>query len=160
MQITVHMGEIKVIKAEQSAVSPGLGSCVAVVLYDRKLLIGCVGHVMRPCIKEACDTSQPARFADMAVGMMVERMTALGSRIEDIWAKIFGGANMFPDLISKGSLMDVGALNILAVKQELKRYNIQIIAEEIGGHVGRSVFFDVNNGSVVVRSAYLEEKRY
>jgi chemotaxis receptor (MCP) glutamine deamidase CheD len=67
---------------------------------------------------------------------------------------------MFPEIISSDSLMDIGKKNILAVRQELKKQNIEIIAEEVGDHIGRTVLFDTRDGSVAVKTAVSESRNY
>ncbi|MFH1436178.1 MAG: chemotaxis protein CheD [Pseudomonadota bacterium] len=160
MEFTVGIGQITVSGNPGLLKSLGIGSCVAIALYDRKAGIGALAHIMLPCIKEAYNKSQPARFADVAVGMMIEEMESRGARVRNVSAKIFGGANMFPRIIPEGSPMNVGKRNVQAVRDELKRNGIRIIAEETGGSVGRSIAFDVSDGSVTVGTAMLEKKKY
>ena len=160
MEITVGMGEIRVAKAPDLLMAVGLGSCVAVAIYDKDAEIGSLAHIVLPHLKEAQDKSHPTRFTDVAIEEMIHRMKRQGARIQNVKAKIFGGANMFPELISSASTMDVGKRNILAVRDELRKHNVQIVAEEVGGHVGRTVLFDTRDGSVVVKTAHLEASKY
>ncbi len=81
-------------------------------------------------------------------------MKKMGSKSNRLKAKIFGGANMFPDIIVSDSPMDIGQRNILAVKKELRKYSISITTEELGGHIGRSVIFDTKDGTVVVNTIH------
>jgi chemotaxis protein CheD len=160
MEITVGIGDIKVTESPHVLRIVGLGSCIAVVLYDRSTRIGGLAHVMLPHIEESHDKSNPSRFSDIAVGMMIEEMERRGARTQEIRAKIFGGSNMFPEIIFSNGSMDIGKRNILAVKEELKRYNIQIAASEVGDHIGRTVLFDTGDGSVLVKTAPLEWRKY
>ena len=160
MEITVGIGDIKVTESPHILRIVGLGSCIAVVLYDRSTRIGGLAHVMLPHIEESHDKSNPSRFSDIAVGMMIEEMERRGARTQEIRAKIFGGSNMFPEIIFSNGSMDIGKRNILAVKEELKRYNIQIAASEVGDHIGRTVLFDTGDGSVLVKTAPLEWRKY
>ncbi len=160
MEITVGIGDIKVTESPHILRIVGLGSCIAVVLYDRSTRIGGLAHVMLPHIEESHDKSNPTRFSDIAVGMMIEEMERRGARIQEIRAKIFGGSNMFPEIIFSNSSMDIGKRNILSVKEELKRYNIKIAASEVGDHIGRTVLFDTGDGSVLVKTAPLEWRKY
>jgi len=91
---------------------------------------------------------------------LIEKMKKRGSRIQGIKAKVFGGANMFPEIISFGKPMDIGKKNIQAVREELKRHNIEIIAEEVGDHIGRTVLFDTGDGSVAVKTTRSKGKKY
>jgi len=160
MEITVGIGDIKVTKPPHILRIVGLGSCIAVVLYDSSTRIGGLAHVMLPHIDESHDMSNPARFSDIAVGMMIEEMERRGARIQEIRAKIFGGSNMFPEIILSNGSMDIGKRNILSVEEELKRYNIQISASEVGDNMGRTVLFDTGDGSVIVKTAHLEWRKY
>ena len=160
MESTVGMGEIMVAESPNLLRSVGIGSCIAVTLYDRDTTIGGLAHIVLPCIEEAHNKSHPARFTDVAIGMMIDEMKGQGARIQDIRAKIFGGANMFPEIISSDSTMDIGKRNISAVREELEKHNIEIIAEEVGDHIGRTVLFNTEDGSVVVKTAHNGEKKY
>jgi chemotaxis protein CheD len=160
MESTVGMGEIMVAESPNLLRSVGLGSCIAVTLYDRDTTIGGLAHIVLPCIEEAHNKSHPARFSDVAIGMMIDEMKVQGARIQNVRAKIFGGANMFPEIISSDSTMDIGRRNISAVREELEKHNIEIIAEEVGDHIGRTVLFNTDDGSVVVKTAHNGEKKY
>lgn len=154
------MGEIKVTNSPHLLRAVGLSSCVAVALYDKDSSIGGLAHLMLPYFEEAHDRSNPTRFADVAISMMIDEIKNRGGQIQNIKAKIFGGANMFPGIIFSDSNMDVGKRNILAVREELKKHNIEIIASDIGGHIGRTILFDTREGSVVVKSVPSEAKKY
>ena len=160
MESTVGMGEIMVTESPNLLRSVGIGSCIAVTLYDRDTTVGGLAHVVLPRIEEAHNKSHPARFSDVAIGMMIEQMKAQGASIQNTRAKMFGGANMFPEIISSDSAMDIGKRNISAVREELEKHNIEIIAQEVGDHIGRTVLFNTEDGSVVIRTAHNGEKRY
>ncbi len=160
MESTVGMGEIMVAESPNLLRAVGIGSCIAVTLYDRDTTIGSLAHIVLPCIEEAHNKSHPARFTDVAIGMMIDEMKAQGAHIQDIRAKIFGGANMFPEIISADSTMNIGGRNISAVREELEKHNIEIVAEEVGDNIGCSVFFNTEDGSVIVKTAHNGEKKY
>ena len=88
--------------------------------------------------------------------MMVNEMTGLGCKKEDMVAKIFGGSNMFPNLLK----MTIGDDNVVATKENLQKLKIPLLAQETGGNVGRSVWFDGSDGSVVVGKVSGETKQY
>lgn len=160
MPIAVGMGEIEVAKSPRLLAAAGIGSCVAVALYDEDTRIGGLAHIMLPCKEESDEKSPATRFTDVALGEIIDEMKKQGARVAHIKAKIFGGANMFPGMILSDSLMDVGKRNILAVREELKRHHIEIVAEEVGDHVGRSVLLNTGDGSVVVKTVGSGEKTY
>ena len=160
METSVELGEIEVTESPHILMAVGIGSCVAVTLYDTNTRIGSFAHIMLPYMEEAHDKSHPAKFADVAISMMINEIKTRGAQIQNLEAKIFGGANMFPDIISADSTMDVGKRNILAVREELERHNIRIAASEAGDHIGRTVSFDTKDGSVVVKSVHSGARKY
>jgi len=129
--------------------SIGLGSCIAVILHDKKRSVGGVAHVMLPNSNEKKD--RPGKFADTAVPKLLEDLVADGSNKRDIVAKIAGGSSMFKQF--KGNL-DIGGRNIEAVKEVLQQYKIPLEAEDTGGSVGRSIMYDPGQkGVIFVRRA-------
>lgn len=160
MEITVGMGEIRVAESPHLLKVIGIGSCMAVALYDRCAGIGGLAHVLLPYVEESHDKSHSTRFTDVAIRMLIEEMTRRGAQVQNIKAKIFGGANMFPEIIQPESAMDIGKRNILAVKEQLKKHNVEVVASEVGDNIGRTVVFDTRDGSAIVRTACSEERKY
>ncbi len=152
MEITVGIGEMKVASSPCLLRAMGIGSCVVVALYDKYTKIGGIAHIMLPDIEMAHDRFRPARFANVAIGMMIGEMKSKGAEIRRIEGRIFGGANMFPGIISSDSEMDIGKANIRMAKRELEKHGIEIIVEDVGDHVGRTVLFDTQDGSVTVKA--------
>jgi chemotaxis protein CheD len=71
-------------------------------------------------------------------------MMAMGCRLENMTAKIFGGAALFQ---STGQYRDsLGAKNVAAAIQMLRNADIPIVARETGGKHGRKVIFDTEEG--------------
>ena len=155
MEIAVGMGEIQVTQAPTTLKAIGIGSCIALTLYDSQSRIGGLAHILLPSISESTDMAYPNRFADCAVGALIDKMHSRGADVDNIEAKVFGGANMFPDAVSPNSSLDIGKRNLKAVFKELKRLGIEVVATSVGGHVGRTVVFDTEEGSVLVRSTPL-----
>lgn len=158
--ILVSMAECKVTKCPAILSSVGVGSCIAVVLYDPIQKIGGLAHIMLPSIHAFKNKSRPGKFADAAIKIVLEKMETLGARKHRIRAKIFGGANMFPSIVTRSFLMNIGERNAQAVREELGKKRISIVAEEIGGNFGRTVFFDLENGKVRVKNIFGEERIY
>jgi chemotaxis protein CheD len=160
MEIAVGMGEIEVTESPHILMAVSIGSCVAVALYDVGAKIGGLAHIMLPHIADIQNRYHPTRFADFAIPTMIDEMKRRGAQFQNITAKIFGGGNMFPEIITPDSPLDVGKRNILAVREELKNRNIQITAEETGDHIGRTIIFNTGDGSVLIRSVYSGERIY
>ena len=129
----------------------GLGSCVAIVLYDADRRVGGLAHVLLPSESLAQDRSNRAKFPATAVPMLLEQMQQLGARPTRITARIVGGASMFAALLPAGGLQ-MGERNLLATRDALGKARLPITGEDVGGGHGRSVFFHIATGTVQVRS--------
>ncbi len=133
--MNVGIGEYKIRKTQISSI--GLGSCVAFILYDRRLKMGGLAHVMLP--ESNGKNERPGKFADTAVPPhLVSEMEKHGSSRRNMSAYLVGGASMFQQFKEN---LDIGNRNIIALKKHLNEMNIPIESEDTGGKSGRSVFF-------------------
>jgi chemotaxis protein CheD len=130
----------------------GLGSCVAIALYDASTKVGALAHVLLPTPAMSRDTSNPAKFPETIVPVMLAEMRRLGAgAASGVRAKIVGGASMFGQLVS-GTGINVGERNVAATREALAANGIAIVAEDTGLDYGRSVYFHLADGRVEVRS--------
>lgn len=129
----------------------GLGSCVAIALYDRETQVGALAHILLPNPSMSRETGNPAKFPATIVPLMLEEMRALGSPDARVSAKIVGGASMFGQLVN-GTGINVGERNVVATREALALAGIPIIAEDTGLDYGRSVYFHLVDGRLNVRS--------
>jgi len=132
-------------------VTLGLGSCVAIMLHAPGIPAGGMAHVLLPSKSLARDQHNPAKFPETAVPLLVERLKAMGADPKQLVAKLAGGASMFASLMTPGT-MQMGERNIVAARNALRAADIRLVAEAVGGEVGRTVRFDVADGSVEIRS--------
>ncbi len=147
----VGMGEFRVEPAPHRLLAYGLGSCVAVFLYDAGARIGGLAHVMLPGGADARRaTEQPGKFADLALDLMVRELARRGAGRARLAAKLFGGANMFP-MIDTGGRPPIGERNIAAVRGRLVDLAIPIVAADTGGDFGRTVEADLASGVATVK---------
>jgi chemotaxis protein CheD len=129
----------------------GLGSCVAILLHDAVARVGGLAHVLLPHASMSRDQSNPAKFPETAVPLLLGEMGSLGARVDRMTAKIVGGASMFGALIPSGSI-NIGERNIAAVRDALSQARVPIVAEDVGSDYGRSVYLFTGDGRVEVRS--------
>ena len=120
-----------------------LGSCVAVCLFDQKLKIGGINHFMLP-LWNGNGLASP-KFGNIATEKLIEKMLKNGSSVNNLVAKVFGGANQM------NSSMDIGARNIEIAKEVLAHHGISIIAENLGGNVGRKLKYHTGTGQVMMK---------
>jgi chemotaxis protein CheD len=128
----------------------GLGSCVAVALHDPDSGVSALAHVMLPRKGGSDDGDSPGKFADTAVKAMLSEMAEQGADRGNVRAKVVGGSEMFD---FSGIAEGVGRRNVEAVERELESHDIPIEAEDVGGDHGRSVRFDGETGTLVLKTA-------
>jgi chemotaxis protein CheD len=128
----------------------GLGSCVAIALYDPTTRVGALAHVLLPSESMARDTSNRAKFPAAAVPLLLARMKELGSR-SGVSARLVGGASMFASLLPNGTA-NIGERNIAASRAALAAAGVPLLAEDVGGDYGRSVYFHLMDGRIEVHS--------
>jgi chemotaxis protein CheD len=156
---SVGVAELKVSDDSGILASYGLGSCVAVAMYDPLKKVGGLAHVMLPESRGTDSEENPGKFADKAVSRLVEGLVQLGARRTGLRCKIAGGSKMFdiPGNNHRAANLPhthIGARNVDRVKRELKRLRIPLVGEDTGGNYGRSIKFDTSTGEVTVKSIY------
>lgn len=150
----VDMGRYAVAHNPTVLVALGLGSCIGVVIYDEEKHIGGLAHVMLPESRESAKGNKGLnmnKFADVAIPSMVEEMKHKGCSVERMKAKIAGGAHMFTGIMDS-EMMDIGKRNDEAVREELKKLGIPLLAHETGGTVGRTVRLDTATGRFMIKT--------
>ncbi len=150
-ELRVKVADYAVADGTALLVTVGLGSCVAIALHDPQARVGGLAHVLLPSTGMSQDRGNRAKFPSTAVPLLCERMQALGARVGRIRAKIVGGASMFTSLLSSTGLQ-IGERNVVATRAALERAGIPIVAQEVGGDYGRSVYFHVHDGRLIVKS--------
>jgi chemotaxis protein CheD len=145
----VAIGEIVVDGSGAVLAAYGVGSCVVVVLHDREKYIGGLAHCLLPD-----DDTNSLKTPQGAVTTAVKKMVSIGARQEHITAKVIGGSKMFEEFERHA----IGYRNVIQARKVLANLTIPIVAEDVYGNWGRSVFFDVQSGSVKVTSFRHGEK--
>ncbi len=149
--IRIGIADLNVGKSPDILVTLGLGSCVGIALYDKVTKIGGLAHIMLPDSKQARTGQNPAKFADTAIPMLVEKMERAGASRSRIVAKIAGGAQMF-SFSDKNLQLSIGKRNVEAVKKVLASEKIPLVAEDTGGNHGRSVELHTDTGKFIVKT--------
>lgn len=155
-QITVAMAAFEVAKAPYILMTPGLGSCIGLCIYDPIKKVAGMAHIMLPTFAKGAGNDIP-KYADTAIRAMIPRILDSGACKNNLKAKMAGGAQMFnfPD---RPTLLKVGERNVEAVKEELTAQNIPLVAEDVGGHFGRTIFFEIETGNLRIRTINHGEK--
>jgi len=150
-EVIVKVADWAAERGDGVLVTLGLGSCVAIMLHDAQTNAGAMAHVLLPSISLARDITNRAKFPETAVPLLIERLKGLGADPRRLVAKLAGGASMFGQLVTPGTIQ-MGERNLLASRSALRAAAIPIIRESVGGERGRSLRFHVKDGRVEIRS--------
>ena len=120
-----------------------LGSCVGIAIWDERS--GCAGlaHAMLP--ESNGNVGLPGKFVDTAVALLKQTLMKNGANLYSLRAKMTGGSVMFGS-----SAETVGERNCEAVREQLKKNQIRLVAEHIGGEKGRVVRFCLKTRAIEV----------
>lgn len=152
MAINVRMAEWKKAQAPDSLKTLGLGSCVAVVIYDEGVKKAAMAHVMLPSSKmDRSGSFNAGKYADTAIPEMIAALCKWGARRHHLKAKMAGGAQMF-QFLSDGPALSVGKRNVTACMNALAENGIPLIMQDTGGTKGRSVEYFCADGTFAVRT--------
>ncbi len=143
---SIGMGQIGVGR-DGGTLRTFLGSCVGLVLLDRRRRLAGVAHIVLPDSRG--QGQPPGKYADTAVPETVRRLKELadGDALH-LTAKIAGGAKMLP--FQQGQT--IGEQNVQAVERMLAAEGIAIVGRCCGGEHGRRLVVDVATGVVTVET--------
>ena len=148
-KLVIGIADMKMAKERGMLVTYALGSCIGICLYDAKIKLGAMVHIMLPINMETGRT-HTMKYADTGIRETLRLMEAKGALRSRITAKIAGGAKMF-SVSGGGALGNIGQRNIESVHLCLKRENIRILNEDVVGSSARTLRFHVSNGMGCVR---------
>ncbi len=150
-QILVPLGEYLVSDDPQKELVTVVGSCVAVILYDRENQIGGLAHIVLPGRRLSIrKNDKSAYYADTGVFLLIEEMIKKKAQKENISAYLAGGASLNSKVDNNET---IGRKNIASVVSILRKKDTYIKKKDkdIGGFSGRRVVLDIGTGDVKVR---------
>jgi chemotaxis protein CheD len=152
-EIVVNVADFAVARERGRLTTAGLGSCVAVALYDPMVRIAALVHVLLPSVSAGRGPIRPAKFAETAVPFLLDEMRHAGAAGPYL-AKLAGGARMFAALLAPaaGGGVNMGERNVAAARRALEATGVRLVAEDVGGEHGRNVAVDVATFTVTVTS--------
>ena len=125
----------------------GLGSCIALILFDYKKNVSGMSHILLPKVHNKIIIKFPHKYANLSAKTLTQDLISQGAAKENIRAIIVGGSTIF----DSGHNI-IGLDNTIVIKEELEKLKIKIIKEDTGGSKGRIVIFDTKDFSVYVKS--------
>lgn len=127
-----------------------LGSCVAIIVYEKELKMAALMHVALPDsnVNSEKAARSPGYFADTGVLQILRELRDNKARRKNISIKLIGGSN----IMDENHHFDIGKRNVLAIKKLLWKYQLGVIAEDTGGDISRTVTVTVETGAVAISS--------
>ena len=150
--IIVGLGEVKISEDPESVLAClGLGSCIAISVFDPVAKIGGMAHVVLPA-SHGKTGDRAARYADVAVPLLLEKLKERGAKDSRLVINLVGGAQMSlaPGM---GTAFKIGDDNTAAVLAALAAEGLKPKAVETGGHKGRTMRLFIESGKAMVASA-------
>lgn len=146
----VGIAEMKVARGPDIVTTLGLGSCVGVTLYDPRLQIGGLVHVLLPSSGDG-SVAVPAKYADSGIPELADRLLRMGASRNRLVAKIAGGANMFSST-GKSDVFRIGQRNAEMCSKVLAEQKIRLVFSDTGGNYGRTIELDTGSGRLLIKT--------
>lgn len=148
MKILPHVwlqpGELFVSRVP-TVVTTILGSCVTVCLFHSKYSAGAMCHCLLPSGVDGNESIY--RYVDSTLPRMMQKFQDIGLPLKGMKAKLFGGAVSRIRKTSTSALL-VGPANIEMARNVLRKLEIPLVAECVGGHKGYKLHFHSGTGDV------------
>lgn len=158
--MTVPMGESRVSTAGVPLRTIGLGSCLAIVIFASATRLAGLAHCMLPMADDAVprdavpEAGSPlhhrARYVQTAIPELLRQLRDAGA-VAPFTATLVGGACLFPSLAA-GAVGDIAGANVTMARSLLAEMAVPVRAEDVGGHVGRSIVADPRTQRVLVHT--------
>lgn len=148
LSVSVAVGEVAYAEHPARLLTPALGSCVGVAIWDPLLHSGVLSHVMLPSPGESGVHENP-KYATFAIPYMVQCMVDHGSLRRRLQAKIAGGSAMFS---RDPGIATIGDRNVEAVKNQLALMQVALLAEDTGQGYARTIELVIDTGVLLVHS--------
>jgi len=141
------IGEMVVSSSSGShLVSYGLGSCIALAVWDPRTRVGGLAHFMLP--NGPANASSPVKFIDSGLDTFLRAVEARGAVVNRSILKAAGAAAM----LTVGGGLAIGKRNSEAMNAALAGRGLSLTATALGGTAGRTVQLEVVDGRFLIRS--------
>lgn len=145
---------------EQIAFKTLLGSCVAIMFYDKVTKVKAMNHFLLP---SSSNSNDDMKYGLYSVEAMLNEMYKLGCNKNNMYAKISGGADIMQLNVSSQS---IGHRNVEFAKDFCKSEGFKLMSEHTRGEHGRLIllanefetFIKVTQKSETDNKILLEEK--
>ncbi len=140
-------GEFYVTSREEVIVTV-LGSCVSACIRDPRAKAAGMNHFMLPLSRDGTDrwggsqANSANRYGNFAMENLINALLKQGAARDQLEVKLFGGGQILPNMT------DVGKKNIAFAREYCANEGLRVLAEDLGGHHPRKVYFHPAEGKV------------
>lgn len=152
MRKDVGIGEICVSSSPDDLIKTyALGSCVAVMVYDRTSRVAGMIHVALPESKVNAEKGKqkPGYFADTGIPLLLQKFASAGGNQRKAQFKLAGGAS----ILDEKRTFDIGRRNVIAIKRQLWKFGLGVVGEDVGGKSSRTVSIAPATGEIILSNA-------
>lgn len=137
-------------------VTHGLGSCIAIAVYDPVARVAGLLHYMLPEVENHQDKAaqSPLMFGETGIPRLFRAAYALGAVKTRMIVKMAGGAS----LIDTGGIFNVGKRNSLLARKLMWKNGVNITTEDVGGRISRTMELEIDTGHVWINSPGRDRK--
>ncbi len=128
-------------------VTHGLGSCIAVAVYDPAAKVAGLLHFLLSDSKAAGENARwnPHKYADTGIPDLFHSAYARGAVKGRMIVRLVGGAQV----LDPNGVFNIGKKNHAACRRILWSAGVLIHAEEVGGTISRTVRLEVASGRLL-----------
>jgi chemotaxis protein CheD len=127
-------------------VAYGLGSCIALAVWDPRLKVGGLAHFMLPSGQSS--STSPVKFIDTGLDNFLRALETRGVLINRCVLKAAGAAAM----LTVGGGLAIGKRNSESMQSALAERGLLLAATALGGNAGRTVQLEVADGRFLIKS--------
>jgi chemotaxis protein CheD len=151
IRMTIVQGEAKASADPRMEMSTILGSCVATCMFDPLARIGGMNHfLLAEPPAHARNQKFDSDYGLYLMELLINEMLGLGAIKSRMRARLYGGANLNPDLAP------IGTANAAFARQFLEREGIPKVFEDLEGTLARRIQFRPASGQVRARMVAAE----
>jgi chemotaxis protein CheD len=141
-KLFLYPGQL-VVTRDAMEITTLLGSCVSVCLFDSIRKIAGMNHFLLPVNEK--NNSDLEKYGDSSLTLMLEKILSMGSKKNDLEAKVFGGGEI---LIYENLNFNIGKKNITLALDFIKDHEIRLATKVVGGMLGARIIFNTVTGNV------------
>ncbi|MDH8678841.1 chemotaxis protein CheD [Fusibacter bizertensis] len=154
MKYVVGIGKYRVAyKKEDIIMIHALSSCVAVVFYNPKDMVGAMIHIALPNTNSR--DNGPDRlfyYADTGLKRVIEELvTKYKVNMAYTEIHVIGGANS----IKENDFFKIGARNLEEVRTILRSENLYFVEDSTGGNLSRTIELEMRTGNLSIKTQSL-----